>query len=190
MYNFSKDNAYPNKNDKIFYEISNQTSEFKIYVTKIYKLVKIINSDEFIFDFEDFIFILISGLSKMNMCSKFGIKKRLRFQFERIKFKIFKRKQHIFDISYKMCITIIKSNINLFYSYIINSKYLKHIDNKKMELNHFINNNIKPKKHKQQFIIFIHEMFQINTINMFSEVFQTNNKTFIYTVLAYIYFKH
>ena len=42
MYNFSKDNAYPNKNDKIFYEISNQTSEFKIYVTKIYKLVKLL----------------------------------------------------------------------------------------------------------------------------------------------------
>ena len=189
MYNFSKDNAYPNKNDKIFYEISNQTSEFKIYVTKIYKLVKIINSDEFIFDFEDFIFILISGLSKMNMCSKFGIKKRLRFQFERIKFKIFKRKQHIFDISYKMCITIIKSNINLFYSYIINSKYLKHIDNKKHELNHFITNSMQIRKNKQEFIIFIYEMFQMNTKHVFLEVFQTNNKQFIYMVLAYVFFK-
>ena len=189
MYNFSKENVYPHKNDKIFYVISNQTTIFKIYVTKIYKIVQIINSNEFIFDFQDFIFILISGFSKKNICSKFGIKKRFRFQFERTKFKIFNRSQHIFDISYKMSNIFIKTNINLFYSYIINSKYLKHIDNKKHELNHFITNSMQIRKNKQEFIIFIYEMFQMNTKHVFLEVFQTNNKQFIYMVLAYVFFK-
>lgn len=189
MYNFSKEKCYPHKNDKIFYEISNQSTVFKIYVTKLYKIVTIKNSNEFIFDFQDFIFLIIAGFSKKNICKQFGLKKHFKFQFERTKFKIFNRNKHIFDMSYQLSNTIIKTNINLFYSYIINSKHLKHIDNKKNELNKFINNNIQIKKHQKNILIFIYKMFQLNITTIFLDFFQVSNKSFLYTILAYAFFK-
>ena len=71
--NFSKNLFYTHNNDYMFYstQINGQTVE--VYVTKLYKLVKLIDTSEYILDLEDFISLMISSICKKNICRKFKL---------------------------------------------------------------------------------------------------------------------
>ena len=88
MKNYSCKKCYNHKNDKVFFEISSNNTHFKIFVTKNYKIVKIIkNKIEIVFDLHDFIFILISGYFNINLCNKFGAKENLDLNIIETNFK-------------------------------------------------------------------------------------------------------
>ena len=96
--NFSKKLFYTHKKDHIFYSTSVEGQSVEVFVTKIYKLVKIKYNIEYIFDVDDFITLLASSICKKNICKKLGLKKNFKFIFKRTNFKISYKKQLYFKL--------------------------------------------------------------------------------------------
>ena len=71
--NFSKNLFFTHKKDHMFYSTSVEGQSVEVFVTKIYKLVKINYNSEYIFDVEDFITLLASSICKKNICKKLGL---------------------------------------------------------------------------------------------------------------------
>ena len=188
MNNFSMKKCYPHKNDKIFYELSFKSTKFKLFVTKMFKLVIADNnlSTENIFDFHTFFILLISGISHKNICAKFGIRNLFRIKFERIKFVVLKRNEILFEMSYSKCKMFIKNNLHLIYSYILNCRDLQHIDKKREEIDKYIIENFKPKKQENNFVMFL---FNLENKNNFNNCLDIKNKIIIRLLIAYSFFK-
>ena len=60
--NFSKNLFYTHKKDHMFYSTYVEGQSVEVFVTKLYKLVKINDKSEYIFDVEDFISLLVSSI--------------------------------------------------------------------------------------------------------------------------------
>ena len=190
MKNYSCKKCYNHKNDKVFFEISSNNTHFKIFVTKNYKIVKIIkNKIEIVFDLHDFIFILISGYFNINLCNKFGIKRKFRFEYNRNKFQIYHLNQLLFEISYLVANKILKITQHLLFSYIINLKCMMHIDDKKIQLNSFCK-TLKFTKNKKNFCLFIKDINEQQLSNIFMNFFNFESKKFILIVLSYAFIKN
>ena len=86
--NFSKNLFYTHKKDQMFYSTYVKVQSVEVFVTKLYKLVKINDKSEYIFDVEDFITLLASSICKKNICRKLGLKRNFNFTYKRTNFKI------------------------------------------------------------------------------------------------------
>ena len=84
--NFSKNLFYTHKKDHMFYSTYVEGQSVEVFVTKIYKLVKIKYNSEYIFDVEDFISLLVSSICKTNICRKLGLKRNFNFTYKRTNF--------------------------------------------------------------------------------------------------------
>ena len=89
--NFTKDNYLNHKKDKIFFETCIDNAKLYLFITKMYKLVKIINNEIcYIFDLFEFCQILIHGYFK-----NISFNSKLNY-----KIKLINNKRH-FTIYYK-----------------------------------------------------------------------------------------
>ena len=187
MKNFSINEYYPHKKDTTYYEISYKTTIFQLYVTKIFKIVKIKDSksNEFVFDFNIFFILLFSGICKKNLCQKFGIR-NFKIKYDRIKFTLFKKNEILFEISYKKSKTFIMQNLKLLYSYILSSKSVQHIENKRYELNQFAIEYLQREKKETNFIL---HFLSLEKKNIFKNVLDIKDKQIIKYLIVYSYLK-
>ena len=84
--NFSKNLFYTHKKYHIFYLTYVEGQSVEVFVTKLYKLVKINDKGKYIFDAEDFISLLVSSICKTNICRKLGLKRNFNFTYKRANF--------------------------------------------------------------------------------------------------------
>ena len=187
MKNFSINQYYPHKKDQAYYEISYKSTLFQVYVTKIFKIVKIKDSmlNEFVFDFNKFFILLLSGICKKNLCHKFGIR-NFKIKYDRSKFTLFTKNDILFEISYSKSKTFIINNLNILYSYILNSKSVQHIENKRYEINQFAIEYLKREKKETNFIL---HFVRLEKNNIFKNILDIKDKQIIKYLIVYSYFK-
>ena len=173
------------KNDKILKEYKCENSNINIYITKIYKIVKIETKNLiYIMYFNSFFEILLSSYLRNNLknysynLKHFKIMKNIR------NFVVFYKNNEIFDFSYSKSKIIINDVNYLYKSIIFNSKQLCHIENKKKELyiifkqfDKFLLNNKT-------------ELFSILNNNKFLNLINTSIKLskVIFIKLIYLYY--
>ena len=185
--NFSKNLFYTHNNDYMFYstQINGQTVE--VYVTKLYKLVKLIDTSEYILDLEDFISLMISSICKKNICRKFKLKHIFNIIYKRKSFQIFHKKNIIFNSTYEKSFEILKSINPLFYSFILNQKVIKHIDDKKNIISNLSSNILNNSNLKDNFYNFLSKIDKDTDCFFIHEM---NSKWFILILSSYIFIKH
>ena len=81
----------------------------------------------------------------------------------------------------------IKNNLHLIYSYILNCRDLQHIDKKREEIDKYINENFKPKKQENNFVMFL---FNLENKKNFNNCLDIKNKIIIRLLIAYSFFKN
>lgn len=185
--NFSKKLFHTHKKDHIFYSTSVEGQSVEVFVTKIYKLVKIKYNIEYIFDVEDFITLLASSICKKNICKKLGLKKNFKFIFKRTNFKIFYKNNYILNCSYTKSVQMLKSLNSLFYSFILNRKHIKHIDDKKtyiLNMYSYLLNNFNLNCTFDKFLISV----ESNISDLF--IHEVDNKTFLLNIVTYAFIKN
>ena len=183
--NFTKDNFLNHKKDKIFFQTFIYNAKLYLYITKTYKIVKILNNEiYYIFDLYDFCHILIKGYFK-----NVYFNSKINF-----KIKLINKKRH-FTICYKndnneiLNLTNIKCKMlmnefkQFYLSFIFNSNNLSHIENKKKEIK-FIMNCIKKKENNN-----CHTNFITSICNKkFFEPFLLNYDIVIARHILYYYY--
>ena len=185
--NFSKKLFYTHKNDNMFYSTNVEGQLIESFVTKSYKLVKINYTSEYIFDVEDFIILLSSSICKRNICKKLGLKKCFKFNFKRSNFKISYKKNQILTCSYNKAVEMLKALNPLFYSFILNKKHIKHIDDKKkfiLNIYSYISNNFNLNSTFDKFITTV----ESNLSDLFSH--EVDNKTVLLNISTYSFIKN
>lgn len=136
--NLTYGNFINHKNDKIFFQTEFFTSKLFIFITKMYKIVKIYNNNLiYILDLYDFCAILASGYRKINFLS-FPIKKLICIINNKRDFSLFYKKNEVFKLPYYKSKVLINTIKQFYFSYIINKSNLAHIINKKIEVNSII----------------------------------------------------
>lgn len=185
--NFSKNLFSTHKNDYIFYSTNTNGQTVEVYVTKLYKLVKLIDESEYILDLEDFISLMISSICKKNISRKFKLKHIFNIIYKRKSFQIFYKKNIIFNSTYEKSFEILKSINPLFYSFIINQKVIKHIDDKKSFILNLSSNILDYSNLKDNFYNFLSKIDQ--NIDCFF-IHEMNSKWFILILSSYIFIKH
>ena len=185
--NFSKNLFYTHKKDHMFYSTYVEGQSVEVFVTKLYKLVKINDKSEYIFDVEDFITLLASSICKTNICRKLGLKRNFNFTYKRTNFKISYKNNCILKCSYTKALDMLKALNSLFYSFILNRKHIKHIDDKKTFISNmysYVLNNFNVNNTFDKFLFSI----ESNISELF--LHEVNNKPFILHIVTYAFIKN
>ena len=139
--NFTKDNYLNHKKDKIFFETCIDNAKLYLFITKMYKLVKIINNEIcYIFDLFEFCQILIHGYFK-NVSFNSKLNYKIKLINKKRHFTIYYKNENkqILNLKFIECKMLMKEFKQFYLSFIFNSKNLAHIENKKEEIKHIIN---------------------------------------------------
>ena len=133
--NLTKENFMNHRKDKVFIEIDFYESTLFVFITKMYKIVKIYNKDSiYIINLYDFCPILSCAYVKSNFL-RTNIKWQIKIINKKRDFSVMYRNKVMFRSSYYKC-KMLMNNIKAFYfSYILNLPIFSYIDNKKKELN-------------------------------------------------------
>ena len=183
--NLTKENFMNHSKDKVFIEIDFYESTLFVFITKMYKIVKIYNKDLiYIINLYDFCPILSCAYVKSNFL-KTNIKRQIKIINKKRDFSVMYRNKVMFRSSYYKC-KMLMNNIKAFYfSYILNLPIFAYIDNKKKELNLIIG-KIKSLQIKNKEDVMIEQILHIN----FSESFDINiDKKFVYHLFVLYYLK-
>ena len=139
--NFTKDNYLNHKKDKIFFETCIDNAKLYLFITKMYKLVKIINNEIcYIFDLFEFCQILIHGYFK-NVSFNSKLNYKIKLINNKRHFTIYFKNENKESLNLKCikCKMLMKEFKQFYLSFIFNNKNLAHIENKKEEIKHIIN---------------------------------------------------
>ncbi len=185
--NFSKNLFYNHKHDHMFYSTDVDGQLIEVFVTKNYKLVKINYTIEYIFDVEDFIILLASSICKRNICKKLGLKKSFKFNFKRTNFKISYKNNCILKCAYIKAAEMLKALNPLFYSFILNKKHIKHIDDKKKFILHVYSHIINKFNLNITFDKFLITV-ESNLSDLFSH--EVDNKSVLLNISTYAFIKN
>lgn len=143
------------KNDLLFNEYHCLSSLLLVYVTKMYKLVRIENDNEtFILNLSDFIEILLSIYLKSFYLKKM-IKKKKIVIFTKIRtVEVYYNKVCLIEINYSKIKVILNDLNHLYMSHVINHQKFIHIDNKKKEITYIFDHfkNIQKRNNNDTFI--------------------------------------
>ena len=183
--NLTKENFMNHRKDKVFIEIDFYESTLFVFITKMYKIVKIYNKDSiYIINLYDFCPILSCAYVKSNFL-RTNIKWQIKIINKKRDFSVMYRNKVMFRSSYYKC-KMLMNNIKAFYfSYILNLPIFSYIDNKKKELNLIID-KMKSLKIKKKEDVMIEQILHIK----FSESFDINiDKKFVYNLFVLYYLK-
>ena len=165
--NFTFENFINHKNDKIFKEYKCENSNLYIYITKMYKIVKIDTKDIiYIIYLNNFFEIIISSYLRNNFSIFSDNSKKIKIKKNKKNFFVLYNEDNLFDFTYLKSKIIINEIKHLYKSNIINSIYFCHIENKKNELNIIFKqfDNYLNKNTNKLFLILKNKNF-INNIN-------------------------
>ena len=187
LFNLTKEKYFNHKNDKIYYNDSFLSNKIFIYVTKVYKIVKVENNEfKFILNLNEFFEIISIGYLESYLKKKKILRKCLTFIWKRNSFLVKYKKLLFFNCPYKKAKTILDTINCFYYSYILNLNQLLFIDNRKEELNNLFvylerNNNVN------NFDNFLKKITENKIhLEMFNRCFNlTNTLTVIRIILLY-----
>ena len=183
--NFTKDNFLNHKKDKNFFQTFIYNAKLYLYITKTYKIVKILNNEiYYIFDLYDFCHILIKGYFKnVYFNSKMNFKIKLINKKRHFTICYNNDNNEILNLTNIKCKMLMKEFKQFYLSFIFNSNNLSHIENKKKEIK-FIMNCIKKKENKN-----CHKNFIKSICNKtFFEPFLLNYDIIIARHILYYYY--
>jgi hypothetical protein len=183
--NLTEENFMNHKNDKIHFKIDLYKSKVYIFITKMYKIVKIYNNEcIYIVNLYDFCPILASAYVQSSYL-KMHNKNKIKILNKRRDFSVLYNSKLMFQSSYYKCKILMNNIKSIYFSHILNLKSIAHINNKKNELK-LILDKMKHIEMKKNVDTFISEIIKSKLLENFD--IEVNNKL-MYNLIIYYYFK-